>query len=230
MIRNKLLLQGEPTYVLAPDIELTQNIVTKPDKENGKEGPFNCDGCGKALNSEYYILIGIPPSQLIVASFPCKSSDNENHSVERHMSDIRFMLSKLNTSDSIKDEYQWIFSEQNIASSKTRVCGIVLLNMNYHLFGNLMIIADLCLLIMWFLQLKNINGVILPLIQPCQIMKDISFLYPIEVIYIMLDQHSVRGDGLLMRIVISKCILVLLQNLYVLRFFQIMIWKTRVRC
>ena len=121
MIRNKLLLQGNPTYVLAPDIELTQNIVTKSDKENS-EGPFNCDGCGKALNSEYYILIGIPPSQLIVDSFPCKSSDNENHSVERHMSDIRFMLSELNTSDSIKDEYQWIFSEQNIASSKTRVC------------------------------------------------------------------------------------------------------------
>ena len=64
MIRNELLLQENPPYVLAPDIELTRNIVTKPDKENGKEGLFNCDGCGKALDSEYYVSIGIPPSPL----------------------------------------------------------------------------------------------------------------------------------------------------------------------
>ena len=37
----KLLLQEKPTYVLAPYIELTQNIVTKPDKENGIDWPIS---------------------------------------------------------------------------------------------------------------------------------------------------------------------------------------------
>ena len=79
MIRNELLLQENPPYVLAPDIELTQNIVAKPDKGNGKEGTFNCDGCGKALDSEYYVSIGIPPSPLIIETYRCEGLNHEKN-------------------------------------------------------------------------------------------------------------------------------------------------------
>ena len=117
MIRNELLLQGNPTYVLAPHIELTQNIVTKPDKENS-EGPFNCDGCGKALDSEYYISFGIPPSPLIVETYLCKSLSCEKNIDSQIVSWIRSRA----TIQNIDSEYQWIFSEQNIMGSKTRLC------------------------------------------------------------------------------------------------------------
>jgi hypothetical protein len=118
MIRNELLLQENPTYILAPNIELTQNTVTKADEENS-EGPFNCDGCGKALDSPYYISIGIPPSPLIIGTGGC-----QNWNYEKNI-DFEYFVSLIQSiaeTFDIDHKYQWIFSEQNIRSSITRKC------------------------------------------------------------------------------------------------------------
>jgi hypothetical protein len=116
---NSLLLKENPTYVLAPDIELTQNIVTKPDKENGKQGIINCDGCGKAFDSEYHILIGIPPSPLIIETYRCESL---NHEKAIEFDKIVAKVQSASKAYDIDSKYQWIFSEENIMGSKTRLC------------------------------------------------------------------------------------------------------------
>ena len=174
MIRNELLLQGNPTYVLAPHIDLTQNIVTKPDKENS-EGPFNCDGCGKALDSEYYISFGIPPSPLIVETYLCKSLSCEKNIDSQIVSWIRSRA----TIQNIDSEYQWIFSEQNIRVQRHDYAPTVKENTNgnggdgkYPIFINNGSAE----------QLKNINDVIHPLALPDPITKDIFSLCRIEVI------------------------------------------------
>jgi hypothetical protein len=61
MIGNTSLLKEKPLHVLAPYIELTPNVITMTDEDGEEESLFKYDGCGKALNSLYYLSIGIPP-------------------------------------------------------------------------------------------------------------------------------------------------------------------------
>jgi hypothetical protein len=69
MRRSKLLLQENPPFVLAPGIDLPQNVIVNADKINSKEGSLKCDGCGKGLTTPYYVSFGIPPCSLIIETY-----------------------------------------------------------------------------------------------------------------------------------------------------------------
>jgi hypothetical protein len=101
MDKNNTLL-FDPPHILPPDVVLTRK----------------CEKCGDALGSPYYIMIGIPPSPLIIAAFPCESIDEEKPDIGKSiMSIIQY------ETDIYKiTKNKWIFSEQNIMSSKIRVC------------------------------------------------------------------------------------------------------------
>jgi hypothetical protein len=113
------LLKQNSLYVLSPYIELAENVIAKSDEERADEGVLNCDGCGKVLDSEYHILIGIPPSPLVIETYRCKSMDQEKIiDFDKIVTAVQY-TSKFYDIDS---KYQWIFSEQNIIGSKTRLC------------------------------------------------------------------------------------------------------------
>jgi len=118
LVRNALSLKENPLYVLSPYIELAENVIMKSDEERVEESPFNCDGCGKALDSEYYVSFGIPPSHLIIETYLCESLSCEKNMDFQIISWIRSRV----TIQNIDSKYQWIFSEHNIMSSKTRLC------------------------------------------------------------------------------------------------------------
>jgi hypothetical protein len=97
---NQLLF--DPPHILPSDVVLTPK----------------CEKCGDALGSPYYIMIGIPPSPLMIDAFPCESIDEEKDVGKSIMNAIQY---EANISDS-ESKNHWIFSEQNIMSSKIRVC------------------------------------------------------------------------------------------------------------
>lgn len=115
--RLPLLLENPP-FVLAPYVELSQD-VTKTNEEREEKNLFNCDVCGRVLDSSYYLSIGIPPSPLIIVAYECESLNYEkNIKLEWMTSWIQSVAKNFD----IDNKYQWIFSEQNIMSSKTRIC------------------------------------------------------------------------------------------------------------
>ena len=98
---NNNILLFDPPHVLPPNVVLRRT----------------CEMCGDELSSPYYFIIGIPPSPLIIASFACGSIDEEKEDIGKSiMSAIQNDIGI----DDIKSKYQWIFSEQNIMSSKIR--------------------------------------------------------------------------------------------------------------
>jgi hypothetical protein len=113
------LLIENPPFVLAPNIELTQSNVKRLIEERKKGSVYDCDICGKDLGTPYYVSVGIPPSPLIIDTFQRKSlNDEENMGFKVTISQIQSVAKELD----IDSRYQWIFSEQNIKSSITRVC------------------------------------------------------------------------------------------------------------
>lgn len=118
MYRSTLLLHENPPYVLAPGIELPAYVPLKTDNKN-KHSPLKCDACRQALTTPYYISIGIPPCSLIIDIYKCdRVSDEENIDFKRLVGKIKPTAEMYN----IDNKYQWIFSEQNIKNSKTRIC------------------------------------------------------------------------------------------------------------
>jgi hypothetical protein len=115
---STLLLQENPPFVLAPGIELLHYVTVKTDKKNGIDSPLNCDGCGKVLVAPYYVSYGIPPSSLIIMTYKLNWFPDELAIFERVMEQVQ---SVAETCD-IDSKYRWIFSEQNIMSSRIRVC------------------------------------------------------------------------------------------------------------
>jgi hypothetical protein len=101
MDKNNTLL-FDPPHILLPDVILVPK----------------CEKCGDELGSPYYIMIGIPQSPLMIDAFPCESIDEEKDVGKSIMSAIQYDASIYDR----ESKNQWIFSEQNIMSSKTRVC------------------------------------------------------------------------------------------------------------
>lgn len=101
MNKRKSLL-FDPPHILSPDVVLIQK----------------CEKCGKALGSPYQIIVGIPPSPLMVEALSCESVDDEKEREKSVMSAIQHGVKEFN----IESQNQWVFSEQNIMSSKKRVC------------------------------------------------------------------------------------------------------------
>jgi hypothetical protein len=107
------LLKGDP-YILAPDIDLTKNVATvKIVKEKGR-----CEKCGKILKSPYFLFIGILPCSMVIEATKCSNLDDEKDSVEYVIRAIRSEGNRFN----IDSQYKWVFSDQNIMNSKTRIC------------------------------------------------------------------------------------------------------------
>lgn len=115
MHKSISLLQKYPAYILAPDVQLTK---TDEEKENVEEGPFKCIGCGKELVFPYFVTIGIPPSPLLIDTEITKSMDDEKDVGK----DIILLIISQAKRSGIESKYQWIFTEQNILSSKRREC------------------------------------------------------------------------------------------------------------
>jgi hypothetical protein len=112
---GNLPLLKEATYILPPDIDLTQNIsVCKQDEES----LVKCEKCGKGLESPYYLLIGIAPSTSIIKMYKCDNLDDEKQKVETVIDMIRFEGKDFQ----IENKFQWIFSDRNIMNSRTRLC------------------------------------------------------------------------------------------------------------
>lgn len=104
------LLKKEP-YVIASDIDLSKNIATvETDNDTSK-----CEKCGKCLKSSYYLFIGIRPSCSVIKAIKCC---DEKMDVEKVIDAIRFLGNDFD----IDSQHQWIFSDQNIMNSKTRIC------------------------------------------------------------------------------------------------------------
>jgi hypothetical protein len=113
------LLIENPPFIMAPNIELTQSNVKRIIEERKKGSVYDCDICGKDLGTPYYLSIGIPPSPLIIDTFQCKDPNYEkNTDFKTTISQIQSVAERFE----IDSRYQWIFSEQNIISSITRVC------------------------------------------------------------------------------------------------------------
>jgi hypothetical protein len=111
---NLPLLKGA-IHILPPDIDLTQNIsMCKQDVES----LFKCEKCGRDLESPYYLLFGISPSTSIITMYECDNLDDEKQKVETVIDMIRFEGKDF----AIENKYQWIFSDQNITNSRTRLC------------------------------------------------------------------------------------------------------------
>ena len=115
MDKSISLLQEYPDYILAPDVQLTK---IDEEKENVEEGPFKCIRCGKELVFPYFVTIGIPPSPLLIDTEIIKSMDDEKD-VGKDI--IPLIISQAKRSG-IESKHQWIFTEQNILSSKRREC------------------------------------------------------------------------------------------------------------
>ena len=113
MSRNLPLLK-EATHILPSDIDLTQNIsMCKLDEES----LFKCEKCKKVLEPPYYLLFGISPSTSIITMYECDNLD-EKQKLETVIDMIRFEEKDF----AIENKYQWIFSDQNITNSRTRLC------------------------------------------------------------------------------------------------------------
>jgi hypothetical protein len=115
MHKSISLLQEYPAYILAPDVQLTK---TDEGKETVEEGPFKCVSCGKELVFPYFDTIGIPPSPLLIDTEIIKSLDDEKDVGKDIISQVIYQAKH----SGIESKYQWIFTEQNILSSKRREC------------------------------------------------------------------------------------------------------------
>ena len=89
-----------------------------------EESLVKYEKCGKVLESPYYLLIGISPSNIVIKMFKCDNLDDEKQKVETVIDLIRFEGKDFG----IENKYQWIFSDQNIRNSRTRLCSIVIVN------------------------------------------------------------------------------------------------------
>jgi hypothetical protein len=72
MVKNTPLL-FDPPHIIPPDVVLIQK----------------CENCGKALESPYYIIVGIPPSPLMIEAFSCKSIKHEKNIEKLVMSAVQ---------------------------------------------------------------------------------------------------------------------------------------------
>jgi hypothetical protein len=115
MDKSISLLQEYPAYILAPDVQLTK---TDEEKENVEGISFKCASCGKDLVFPYFVTIGIPPSPLLIDTDIIKSLEDEKDAGKNTISQVIFQSKR----SGIESKYQWIFTEQNIMSSKTRQC------------------------------------------------------------------------------------------------------------
>jgi hypothetical protein len=96
-------LSFNPPHILSPNTVLA----------------LKCGKCEKILESSYYIIIGIPPSPLMVeARFCWGGIYEEKDKLRSIVSNIKSEAKKFK----IESENEWIFSKQNIMSSKIRVC------------------------------------------------------------------------------------------------------------
>ena len=107
------LLKKEP-YIIAPDIDLSKNIsAVEIDNDRSK-----CGKCGKPLKSPYYLFVGIRPSCSVISAIKCSDLNDEKVGVKEVVDEIKFDGKGFN----IDSQHQWIFSDQNIMNSKTRIC------------------------------------------------------------------------------------------------------------
>jgi hypothetical protein len=107
------LLKKEP-YIIAPDIDLSKNIsAVEIDNDTSK-----CGKCGKPLKSPYYLFVGIRPSCSVISAIKCSDLNDEKVGVKKVVDEIKFDGKGFN----IDSQHQWIFSDQNIMNSKTRIC------------------------------------------------------------------------------------------------------------
>jgi hypothetical protein len=95
----------DPPHILPPDTVLTPNAI-------------KCGNCGKVLTSKYYLFFGIPPSPCIIEALLCENIADETNKEESVISDIKWEAKDYD----IESKNQWIFSKQNIMSSKIRIC------------------------------------------------------------------------------------------------------------
>ena len=113
------LLIENPPFVLAPNIELTEGNVKRMIDERKKGSGYECDSCGKDLGTPYFVFVGIPPSPLIIETYESRNlEDEENINFDKIVPEIQTIFEEYD----INSEYHWIFSQQNIMSSKTRIC------------------------------------------------------------------------------------------------------------
>ena len=107
-------LLKEDTHIIAPDTDSTKNIATyEIVKEKGR-----CEKCGKVLKFPYFLFVGIRPSSSIIEAIKCSNLNDERVGLESVIGVIRFEGKDF----SIDPQHQWIFSDQNIMNSKTRLC------------------------------------------------------------------------------------------------------------
>jgi hypothetical protein len=107
------LLKKEP-YIIVPDIDLSKNIsAVEIDNDTSK-----CGKCGKPLKSPYYLFVGIRPSCSVISAIKCSDLNDEKVGVKKVVDEIKFDGKGFN----IDSQHQWIFSDQNIMNSKTRIC------------------------------------------------------------------------------------------------------------
>ena len=116
MDKSISLLQEYPDYILTPDVQLTKTDEEK--EKDVEEGPFKCIRCGKELVFPYFVTIGIPPSPLLIDTEIIKSLDDEKDVGKDIISQVIYQAKH----SGIESKYQWIFTEQNILSSKRREC------------------------------------------------------------------------------------------------------------
>jgi hypothetical protein len=116
MDKSISLLQEYPDYILTPDVQLTKTDEGK--EKDVEEGPFKCISCGKDLVFPYFVTIGIPPSPLLIDTEIVNSKDDEKDVGKYIISQVKDQA----TQSGIENKYQWIFTEQNILSSKRREC------------------------------------------------------------------------------------------------------------
>ena len=99
------LLIENPPFVMAPNIELTQSNVKRIIEEQKKGSVYDCDICGKGLDTPYYVSIGIPPSPLIIETYESLSlEDEENTNFDKIVSEIQTVVERYD----INSEYRWI--------------------------------------------------------------------------------------------------------------------------
>jgi hypothetical protein len=107
------LLKKEP-YIIAPDLDISKNFAAvETDNDRSK-----CGKCGKPLKSPYYLFVGIRPSCSVISAIKCSDLDDEKVGVKELVDEIKFDGKGFN----IDSQHQWIFSDQNIMNSKTRIC------------------------------------------------------------------------------------------------------------
>jgi hypothetical protein len=103
-MNKDILLLFDPPYILHPDDALSQNDTIGRYYRIDNESLVKCENCGKPLEPLYYIILGIPPSPLMVDALLCKSIDDEKE------------IEKLVTSN-IQDKLKYFNIETNTTGS-----------------------------------------------------------------------------------------------------------------